>query len=94
MAKKELNKTVATDKTTTPSREGFVFAKVNFQLLIASVITIVIGYALMAGGKSDDPNKFSEEIFNFQRITLAPIVVLAGYAIGIYAILKKSKDAE
>jgi hypothetical protein len=94
MAKKEPIKTVATDKTTTPSREGFVFAKVNFQLLIASVITIVIGYALMAGGKSDDPNKFSEEIFNFQRITLAPIVVLAGYAIGIYAILKKSKDAE
>lgn len=88
MAKKELNKTGATDKTAAPSREGFVFAKVNFQLLIASVITIVIGYALMAGGKSDDPNKFSEEIFNFQRITLAPIVVLTGYAIGIYAILK------
>ena len=94
MAKKEPIKTVASDKTTTPSHEGFVFAKVNFQLLIASVITIVIGYALMAGGKSDDPNKFSEEIFNFQRITLAPIIVLAGYAIGIYAILKKSKDAE
>jgi hypothetical protein len=94
MAKKEPNKTVATDKMTAPSREGFVFAKVNFQLLIASVITIVIGYALMAGGKSNDPNKFSEEIFNFQRITLAPIIVLAGYAIGIYAILKKSKDAE
>ncbi len=94
MAKKELNKTIAADKTTAPSSEGFVFAKVNFQLLIASVVTIVIGYALMAGGKSDDPNKFSEEIFNFQRITLAPIVVLAGYAIGIYAILKKSKDTE
>ena len=94
MAKKEVNKTINTEKTSTTSGEGFVFSKVNFQLLIISVITIVIGYALMAGGKSDDPNKFSEEIFNFQRITLAPIIVLAGYAIGIYAILKKSKDTE
>jgi hypothetical protein len=94
MAKKEVNKTISTEKTSATPSEGFVFSKVNFQLLIISVITIVIGYALMAGGKSDDPNKFSEEIFNFQRITLAPIVVLAGYAIGIYAILKKSKDTE
>jgi hypothetical protein len=94
MAKKEVNKTISTEKTSATPSEGFVFSKVNFQLLIASLITIVIGYALMAGGKSDDPNKFSEEIFNFQRITLAPIVVLAGYAIGIYAILKKSKDTE
>jgi len=94
MAKKEVNKTIGTEKTSATPSEGFVFSKVNFQLLIISVITIVIGYALMAGGKSDDPNKFSEEIFNFQRITLAPIIVLAGYAIGIYAILKKSKDTE
>jgi hypothetical protein len=94
MAKKEVNKTINTEKTSGTPSEGFVFSKVNFQLLIISVITIVIGYALMAGGKSDDPNKFSEEIFNFQRITLAPIIVLAGYAIGIYAILKKSKDTE
>ena len=94
MAKKEQNKTIATDKTTPTSGEGFIFTKVNFQLLIVSIITIVIGYALMAGGKSDDPNKFNEEIFNIQRITLTPIVVLLRYAIGVYAILKKSKEAE
>ena len=94
MAKKETNKTISTEKTNVTSKEGFVFSKINFQLLIASLVIIVIGYVLMAGGKSEDPNKFSEEIFNFQRITLAPIVVLAGYALGIYTILKKSDSAE
>jgi len=87
MSKKEINKNTTTEKT--PS-EGFVFSKVNFQLFIASVVTIIIGYALMAGGKSNDPNVFSEGLFNFQRITLAPIIVLAGYCLGIYSILKKS----
>jgi hypothetical protein len=48
----------------------------------------------MAGGKSDDPNRFSEDIFNFQRITLAPIIILVGYALGIYSILKKTKETE
>lgn len=92
--KKEEKKTSIADKINPPKNEGFVFEKINFQLLIVSVITIVIGYALMAGGKSDDPNKFSEDIFNFQRITLAPIIVLTGYALGIYSILKKSDNAE
>ncbi|MFM7015845.1 MAG: DUF3098 domain-containing protein [Bacteroidota bacterium] len=94
MAKKEVKSTTTTEKTGPVSREGFVFSKINFQLFIISVVTIVIGYALMAGGKSDDPNKFSEGLFNFQRITLAPIIVLAGYALGIYSILKKSDRAE
>ena len=44
----------------------------------------------MAGGKSNDPNVFNEEVFSFRRITLAPIVVMAGYALGIYAIVKKA----
>jgi Na+/H+-dicarboxylate symporter len=94
MAKTEIKKPSITEKTTPASKEGFVFSKINFQLFIASVVTIVIGYALMAGGKSNDPNHFSEDIFNFQRITLAPIVILAGYSLGIYAILKKSDSAE
>ena len=49
---------------------------------------LVIGYILMSGGKSEDPNVFSEAIFNFRRITLAPIVVLTGYGTIFYAILK------
>jgi len=94
MAKNDVKKPSITEKSAPVSKDGFVFSKINFQLFIVSVITIIIGYALMAGGKSDDPNRFSEDIFNFQRITLAPIIILAGYALGIYSILKKTKETE
>jgi hypothetical protein len=46
----------------------------------------------MSGGGSDDPNVFSEDIFNFRRLTLAPIVLLVGFSFEIYAIMKKPKD--
>jgi hypothetical protein len=51
----------------------------------------MIGFLLMMGGKSDDPNVFNPEIFNFRRITLAPIVVLFGFVFEIWAIMKKPK---
>ena len=53
----------------------------------------MIGFFLMLGGKSDSPDKFSDDIFSFRRITLAPIVVLAGFIFEIWAIMKKPKDA-
>jgi len=56
--------------------------------LIAGLGILVMGYILMSGGKSEDPKVFSEAIFNFRRITLAPIVVLTGYGTIFYAILK------
>jgi len=46
----------------------------------------------MIGGGSDDPNKFNDAIFNFQRLTLAPILILGGYVIEIFAIMKKPKQ--
>jgi hypothetical protein len=46
----------------------------------------------MTGGKSDDPNVFNPEIFSFRRITLAPIILLFGFAFEIYAIMKKPKS--
>ena len=55
---------------------------------------IMLGFALMIGGGSKDPGVFSSEIFNFQRLTLAPILVLAGYVIEIFAIMKKPKTVE
>ena len=61
-------------------------------LLIAGSVLIVIGFFLMAGGGSDDPTVFSEEIFSTRRITVAPIVILLGFAVEIYAIMKKPKD--
>ena len=55
---------------------------------------IIFGFILMAGGGSDDPNVFDESIFSFTRITLAPIVVLAGFGFEIYAIMHKPKSEE
>lgn len=63
----------------------------NYKLLIAGLVVIFIGFLLMMGGGSDDPNKFNPEIFSTRRITVAPIVVLLGFAIEVVAILYKPK---
>lgn len=63
----------------------------NYKLMLIGFVIIVIGFILMAGGGSDDPNVFNEDMFNFRRITLAPILVLGGFAFEIYAIMKKPK---
>ncbi len=66
----------------------FLFEKVNYKILLIGLGVIALGFILMSGGGSDDPNVFSEDIFSFRRIRLAPTVVLAGFGITIYAILK------
>jgi hypothetical protein len=86
------------DKTSAPraaqpeQRTGFAFGKENYRLLLIGLAFIVIGFILMIGGGSDDPNQFSHAIFDFRRLTLAPILVLAGYVIEIFAIMKKPKE--
>ena len=74
------------------SNKDFAFGKENYMLVIAGLVLIAIGFFLMSGGGSDDPNVFSEEIFSARRITVAPIVILLGFAVEIYAIMKKPKD--
>lgn len=69
----------------------FVFKKKNYMILIAGLASILLGITLMIGGGSEDPTKFSEEIFNFQRLTLAPILIVSGFVMGIFAIMIKSK---
>jgi len=71
---------------------NFPLGKENYLLLIIGFIIIVIGFVLMIGGKSESPNEFSEEIFSFRRITLAPVLVLFGFLFEIYAIMKKPKS--
>ena len=73
-------------------QEGdFLFEKRNYVIMIVGIIVIMIGFALMAGGGSDDPTVFNEDIYNFRRIRLAPTVVLIGLAIEIYAIMANPK---
>lgn len=79
----------------------FPFQRQNYVLLLIGIGILLLGFFLMSGGGSKDPNEFSEEIFSFRRITLAPIVILGGYGFVMYAIMKKpakkddnvSKDA-
>jgi len=66
----------------------FLFEKVNYKILLIGIAVIALGFILMSGGGSDNPNVFSEDIFSFRRIRLAPTVVLIGFGITIYAILK------
>jgi len=68
---------------------GFAFGPMNYKLMVAGVVIILIGFVLMTGGGSEDPNVFNPEIFSFRRITLAPIVVLIGFVLEIFAILYK-----
>ncbi len=74
------------------SLKEFAFGKENYILMIAGVLLVIIGFVLMTGGGSKDPNVFNEEMFNFRRMTLAPILILAGFALELVAIMKKPKN--
>ena len=69
----------------------FLFGRKNYMIMLIGLGFIVLGFILMAGGGSDDPQVFNEEIYNFRRIRLAPTLVLIGLGIEIYAIMAKSK---
>ncbi|OJU74453.1 MAG: hypothetical protein BGO09_09415 [Bacteroidetes bacterium 47-18] len=73
---------------------SMLFDKNNYIIMLVGLAVLVLGFILMAGGKSSDPNVFNAaEIYSFRRITLAPIIVLLGFAIEIYAIMKKPQSA-
>ena len=81
MAKKELKPV-----------NDFAFGRENYMWMLIGIGCIFLGFILMSGGGSKDPNVFNPDIFSFRRITLAPLVVLIGFVIEIYAILKKTKE--
>jgi hypothetical protein len=87
------NKKVSASKTevsVTEEKVEFAIGKQNYYLLLIGFAIIIIGFMLMIGGGSEDPNVFNEnELFSFRRITLAPVVVLFGFAFEIWAIMKK-----
>ena len=72
-------------------KKKLLFSKKNYLILFVSILFISIVFFLISGGESKDPMIFNEEIFNFQRIRLAPTIVLFGFAIAIYSIFVKSK---
>ena len=70
-------------------KPDFLFEKVNYKILLIGIAVISLGFILMSGGGSDDPTVFSEAVFSWRRIRLAPTVVLIGFGITIYSIFKK-----
>ena len=81
-------------KNTNEINTHFLFEKVNYKILLIGLGVIALGFILMSGGGSDDPKVFSDAIFDFRRIKLAPTVVLIGFGITIYAILKNPAPVE
>ncbi|MDX9881431.1 MAG: DUF3098 domain-containing protein [Prolixibacteraceae bacterium] len=79
-------------KEQTETKQGFALARENYKLLVIGFAIIILGFILMVGGKSGDPNVFNPKIFSFRRITLAPMIVLFGFLFEIYAIMKKPKS--
>ena len=71
------------------NKNGFLFEGVNYKILLIGLVVITLGFILMTGGGSDNPNVFNEaELFSFRRIRLAPTMVLIGFGITIYSIFK------
>lgn len=79
------------DKIPTTNDEKMPLTMKNYVLLLAGFVVIILGFVLMAGGGSESPSEFNYEMFSWRRITLAPILVIAGFAFEIYAILKRFK---
>lgn len=75
-------------------KNEFLFSKTNYTILLVGIAVIVLGFILMIGGGNDNPNEFSEAIFSFRRIHLAPALVLLGMGISFYSIFKKDKKEE
>ena len=83
---------MANKESNNEQKQEFLFDSINYKILLAGIGVIALGFILMSGGGSDDPKVFNDAIFNFRRIRLAPTVVLIGFGITIYSILKNPKQ--
>jgi hypothetical protein len=72
-------------------QKDFAFDKENYKWLLIALGFLLVGFILMIGGSSSDPKVFNYGMFNFQRLTFAPILLMAGFMIGIYAIMRKPR---
>lgn len=81
-----------TSESTKPAENQMVLGKGNYYLMLLGLAVIIIGFILMSGGKSTDPNVFNaDEVYSQRRIVVAPIVVILGFVIEIFAVFYKSK---
>ena len=76
------------------SQKKILFGKKNYIFLLLSTTIIALGFLLMSGGGSKDPNIFNPEIFNFRRIKLAPTIIIFGFILAIFSIFVKNKNSK
>ncbi|MGJ8665626.1 MAG: DUF3098 domain-containing protein [Patiriisocius sp.] len=82
-------------KNESEAKHYFMFERKNYKFMLIGIAFIALGFILMSGGGSDDPNVFNPEIYNWRRIRLAPALILIGFGIEVYAILlNPHKDKE
>lgn len=74
------------------SENQFIFGKRNYKFMFIGLACMALGFILMSGGGSDDPNVFSEAIFSWRRIRLAPALIIIGFGFQVYAILTRKED--
>jgi Protein of unknown function (DUF3098) len=75
-----------------PAQQNVLFGKDNYVWMLAGLIAMALGFFLMAGGKSSDPKVFDpNEVYSTTRITIAPLLIIAGFVIEIFAIMRKPK---
>jgi len=93
MSPKKINTPLShKDAAHASSEDNALFSKENYKWMLIGLIVMAIGFFLMAGGKSADPNVFNDnEIYSFRRITLAPFLIVGGLVIEIVAIIKNPK---
>jgi hypothetical protein len=88
----ETTRTTVASKDTAARNTGHIFDKSNIQWMVIGGVVMIIGFLLMAGGKSPDPNVFNKDaVYSPRRITVAPILILIGFIIEIYAIFRTPK---
>ena len=86
-----MTKTKAKAPEGNDNQNAMLFGKQNFIIVLIGIALIALGFILMIGGGSDNPDVFNEKMFDFQHITLAPILVLAGFVVEIVAIFWRKK---
>lgn len=80
-----------TDSNKDPQQDHFLFDKTNYVLFGIGLAFIALGFVLMAGGGSEDPNVYNEDLFSAQRIVVAPILIVIGFVVEVFGIMRRPK---
>ena len=76
------------------TNDKLIFERINYLLIAAGFVIVVIGYFLMSGGKPESPEIYNPEVFSTRRVTIAPIMILIGYGVVMYGIFKRPKPTD